>query len=447
MIKKSNFIIIILIVTIISVLGYVTTTTSSSISTYAISEISNKSGLNANVDQGENIQKTVTVDKPINKNTIDSDKTVQFKKAPEFQKIEGSINTNDSVPISIASLKGKVVLVEFWTYSCINTLRTLPHLLDWDAKYSDDGLAIVGVHTPEFEFEKNTDNVEYAVQKYGIKYPILQDNARGTWNAYENNYWPRMYLVDAQGNIRYDKIGEGDYDNTENMIKSLLNERNTSNKHLENMGLDNNSKGQNNSKNSRVINFLAQPVDFSKIKTPELYFGNQSSRSALGNPEGVKPGQTINYSLPSYVSSPTPSSTSSSLMPKSGIKPSTIYLEGLWKSNPDNLELQSNTGRILLNYSAKAVNMVVGVNSSGDKDQNQNQNNSQVTVYEDGSLISDTYKGIDVQDNGSFITEKPRLYNIVNHPSYDDEDNDGSYHSLLIDIKGKGFQTYVFTFG
>ena len=130
------------------------------------------------------------------------------------------------MPVTIASLKGDVVLVNFWTYSCINVLRTLPHLEDWDTKYADSGLVIVGIHTPEFEFEKNTENVKSAVQRYGIKYPVLQDNVYGTWNAYENSYWPRMYLVDAQGYIRYDKIGESDYDRTEKVIQFLLNERN-----------------------------------------------------------------------------------------------------------------------------------------------------------------------------------------------------------------------------
>jgi len=124
-------------------------------------------------------------------------------------------------------------------------------------------------------------------------------------------------------------------------------------------------------------------------------------------------------------------------MSNSSIKPNTIYLEGQWKNNPDNVELQSNTGRILLSYSAKSVNMVVGVNSN-DKSQNQ----SQVTVYEDNSLISADSKGIDIRNNSKLTIDEPRLYNIVNHQSYS-----SGNHSLLVDIKGKGFQAYVFTFG
>ncbi|MDW0143860.1 MAG: thioredoxin family protein, partial [Nitrososphaeraceae archaeon] len=146
----------------------------------------------------------------------------QFKKAPEFTGITSYINTNAT---KLSDLKGKVVLVDFWTYSCINCIRTLPYLVDWNHKYSDKGLVIVGVHSPEFEFEKNIDNVKQAVTRFGIEYPVLLDNDHGTWNAFQNSYWPRKYLVDSEGYIRYDHIGEGGYVETENAIKNLLSER------------------------------------------------------------------------------------------------------------------------------------------------------------------------------------------------------------------------------
>ncbi len=128
----------------------------------------------------------------------------QSKIAPEFEKTGESIKNINSInnngqPLTMASLKGKVVLVNFWTYSCINVLRTLSHLIDWNTKYADKGLVIVGVHTPEFGFEKNTDFVKASLQKYGIKYPVIQDNDYKIWNAYGNNYWPRMYLIDDKG--------------------------------------------------------------------------------------------------------------------------------------------------------------------------------------------------------------------------------------------------------
>jgi thiol-disulfide isomerase/thioredoxin len=144
----------------------------------------------------------------------------QFKKAPEFTGITGYINTNSA--IKLADLKGKVVLVHFWTYPCINCIHTIPHLNDWYQKYSNKGLVIVGVQTPEFSDEKNIDNVKAAVNNFQIKYPVILDNNYATWNAYGNNYWPRDYLVDNQGYIRYSHIGEGDYSQTEQMIQSLL---------------------------------------------------------------------------------------------------------------------------------------------------------------------------------------------------------------------------------
>ena len=228
----------------------------------------------------------------------------QHKIAPEFEKTgEGTsiININDGQPLTMAGLKGKVVLVNFWTYSCINVLRTIPHIIEWNAKYGDKGLVIVGVHTPEFEFEKNTDNVKTSLQKYGIIYPVIQDNDHKIWNAYENNYWPRMYIVDPQGYIVYDKIGEGEYNETEKVIQSLLAERNDNNR-IENVDQNTTFPYENRSQydsTSNISSFLKQPVDFSKIKTPELYFGNQGSNSAIGNLEGVHPGQTITYATPS----------------------------------------------------------------------------------------------------------------------------------------------------
>jgi thiol-disulfide isomerase/thioredoxin len=347
----------------------------------------------------------------------------QYEIAPEFEKTGESakvINIDNGQPLTMASLKGKVVLVNFWTYSCINVLRTLPYLIDWNTKYSDDGLVIVGVHTPEFEFEKNIDNVEKAVEKYGIKYPVIPDNEYKTWNSYGNNYWPRMYLVDDQGLIRYDKIGEGDYNQTENVIQSLLSERN-GNKEIEDIDNMNatlpsyQNQSQSNSPNN-TSSFLKQAVDFSKIRTPELYFGNQKSNSAIGNSEGVPSGQTVTYTLtPSLSDSP--------------IKPNTIYLEGKWKNNRDNVELQSDTGRIVLIYSAKSVNLVAGGTGQG-------------IVREDDSFLSNYSKGVDTENGSQFVIDYPRLFNIVNHQSYDDE-----FHSLILDVKGKGFQAHAFTFG
>jgi thiol-disulfide isomerase/thioredoxin len=331
----------------------------------------------------------------------------QFKKAPEFEKVTGFINTE---PISLADLKGKVVLVDFWTYSCINCIRTIPHLVDWNQKYSNNGLVIVGVHAPEFTFEKNIDNVKDAVQRFGIKYPVVQDNDKGTWNAYENQYWPRKYLIDKEGYIRYDHIGEGGYTETESVIQALLIERNTE------LGLNSalTSSDNNNTATETATSASqnVQSIDFSKINSPELYFGYQFARTPLGNAEGFKPDQTVDYSLANI---------------GSNIKPNVIYLDGTWKNNADNMELQSETGSIALVYSAKSVNIVAG-------------GKGEINVSEDGSTLVGKYRGADLSRGGKFTTNGQRLYNLSIHDDY-------GAHSIVLDIKGKGFQAYTFTFG
>jgi thiol-disulfide isomerase/thioredoxin len=329
----------------------------------------------------------------------------QFKKAPEFDKVTGYINTK---PINLSDLKGKVVLVDFWTYSCINCIRTIPYLVDWNEKYADKGLVIVGVHAPEFEFEKNIDNVKAAVKKFGIKYPVIQDNDKGTWNAYQNQYWPRKYIVDSEGYLRYDHIGEGGYAETEKVIQSLLQERSAQ------LSLDSSLPSTNNNTitETTTIPENVQSVDFSKIYSPELYFGYQFARAPLGNPEGFKPDQTVNYSLSDI---------------DSDIKPNVIYLDGTWKNNADNMELQSNTGSIALVYSAKSVNMVAG-------------GNGKVSISEDGTTLLGKYRGEDLSEEGKFTIDGQRLYNLSVHDNY-------GAHSIVIDVKGKGFQAYTFTFG
>jgi thiol-disulfide isomerase/thioredoxin len=323
-----------------------------------------------------------------------------FKKAPELAGISGYINTP---PITLADLKGKVVIVDFWTYSCINCIRTIPYLNSWYEKYASDGLVIVGVHTPEFEFEKNTDNVKAAVQKFGIKYPVVQDNDMATWNAYQNQYWPHKYLIDANGYIRYDHIGEGGYADTEKVIQSLLAER-ALQLNGSQSAVNFNSTGVSNPSN-------AQSVNFEQIRTPELYFGYSHARQPLGNPEGFSPGQTVTYTIPSAAD----------------IQPDTIYLQGSWKNNPDNMELQGSTGRIVLDYSAKSVNIVAGGTGYG-------------TVSEDGSVVNNNSRGADVGADGKFTIDGQRLYNVVSNAGYGE-------HRLIIDVTGSGFQVYTFTFG
>jgi thiol-disulfide isomerase/thioredoxin len=334
-----------------------------------------------------------------NGKVINIDKS-QFKKAKNFTKISEYINTK---PISFDDLKEKVVLVDFWTYSCINCIRTIPHLNEWYDKYSDKGLVIVGIHTPEFEFEKNSDNVKSAVQKFGIKYPVLQDNDKETWNEYENRYWPRKYLVDDEGYIRYDHIGEGAYQETEKVIQALLSER------AAHLGINNTifNDMQNSNNGSK---FEYEDVNFSKIQSPELYFGYEFARAPLGNNEGFKPNQIVSYNLSD----------------NSEIKPNVIYLEGKWENNPDHMELQSNNGSIILKYNSKSVNIVAGGKGN-------------FTVTQDGNLIKNNLSK-DSSSNGKFMIDGQRLYNLATNKEYGE-------HTIEIDVIGKGFQIYTFTFG
>lgn len=182
---------------------------------------------------------------------------LQTKKlhAPEIISGGKWFNLTSGGPLTIASLQGKVVLIDFWTYSCINCQRTLPYLKQWWAKYQDKGLLIIGVHSPEFEFEKNPKNVEKAIADFGIKYPVVQDNDFSTWRAYDNNYWPAKYFIDKDGYIRYSHFGEGNYDQNEQVIQQLLAE----------IGANNIPSGVNN------------PQYQIYSRTPETYLGSKRS--------------------------------------------------------------------------------------------------------------------------------------------------------------------------
>jgi cytochrome c biogenesis protein CcdA/thiol-disulfide isomerase/thioredoxin len=186
--------------------------------------------------------------------------------APEFRETERWFNTPGDRALTLASLRGRVVLVDFWTYTCINCLRTLPYLKAWDATYRDKGLTIVGVHTPEFAFEHDAGNVQSAVERFGIRYPVAQDNEMGTWNAYGNQYWPADYLIDARGHVRYAAAGEGDYAQTETAIRALLAEA------------------------GRQVGGTSHPtgvVTPSEVATPETYLG---TARAQGWRDGPHPG-------------------------------------------------------------------------------------------------------------------------------------------------------------
>jgi hypothetical protein len=251
------------------------------------------------------------------------------------------------------------------------------------------------------------------IEVFDVKgsYPVLLDSDHGTWNAYGNQYWPRYFLIDTQGYIRYDHIGEGGYDQTEKAIQSLVTER---------AALMGAKEISFNAKPTVIKQGSLQYVDLSQSTTPEIYIGYDTARAPLGNPEGFKPNHTVSYSIQS----------------NTNFKPDVVYLQGNWKNNPDNMELQNDTGRILLTYYAKAVNIIAGGKGGG-------------VVSNDvgaGAVAASTAKtpnkslGVDLSQDGSFRIDSQRLYNLSIHNNY-------AVHNIVIDIKGKGFQFYTFTFG
>ena len=197
-----------------------------------------------------------------------------FGIAPEFRAIEEWIN---SEPLTMAALRGKVVVLDFWTYSCINCLRTLPHLTAWDDAYRDDGLVIVGVHTPEFAFEREPDNVRRAVRDHGIDYPVALDPDFGTWEAWQNRYWPAKYFVDRRGHIRYAHFGEGDYEESERVIRQLLAE----------------------GKDGPLVSGAIEDATPTGPQTPESYLGYGRIDRFVGS--SIQPDREAAYTIPQFV--------------------------------------------------------------------------------------------------------------------------------------------------
>lgn len=322
--------------------------------------------------------------------------------APEFAGIAGWIN---SAPIKMSDLRGKVLLVDFWTYSCINCLRTLPHVVEWNAKYKDQGLVIIGIHTPEFTFEKDYNNVAQAVKEHNITYAVALDNDYGTWNAFQNSYWPRKYLIDAEGNIRYDHIGEGGYDETEIEIQKLLSE----------------ASGKN------VATQLSNMHDTtpSMPDSPEIYAGYQFALPRgedIGNSGGMKPDEKTNYALPS-----------------GSLDSDKIYLEGEWLSRTDDImKTGAANSALYLKFHANSANIVASALSL---QKNMTQNIT-LDAYLDGKPFTKDNAGSDVMiidGKSELVVNEPRLYNVYS----------GGYgtHTLKLVGHDQGFLFNSFTFG
>jgi thiol-disulfide isomerase/thioredoxin len=314
----------------------------------------------------------------------------------ELVGIAGYINT-DGQEITLGELVGqKVILVDIWTYSCINCQRTLPYITSWYDTYRDRGLEIVGVHSPEFDFEKDIENVERAVDKWGIKYPVVLDNDFATWRAYNNRYWPRKYLIDIHGNIVYDHIGEGGYAETEKKIKELLQER------AELLGevvdMD----------ESITTPEGVEVVDPSGIGSPETYFG--TLRHRYPTPVSVSADGVATFEAPET------------------IELNTLYLVGDWRLTGEYAEAVSPDAKIIFKYRSEKVFLVASAEDGGD-----------VSVMRDGAPIGQA-GGEHVFDD-VFHVQEDQLYRIVEDPT-----GSGEYTLELI-IKDPGVRVFAFTFG
>ena len=323
------------------------------------------------------------------------EKTGTYPSAVEIVNPSGFINAEK---FALRDLVGKkVILLDFWTYSCINCQRTIPYLNAWYEKYKDKGLVIVGMHTPEFDFEKKYDNVSAAVKKFGIQYPVVLDNDYGTWNAYGNRYWPHKYLIDIDGFVVYDHIGEGGYDLTERKIQEALEER---------MAVLN--------EQGKIEKTVAKPsnapqVEFAKIKSPETYFGSSRNRN-FGSGQPGESGERV--------------------FPVSAeIQKNLLYLSGGWNIGPEFVTSKDSGAKIIFRYDAKDVYLVA---SSAD--------GARIRVLRDGRELG-AEAGADASsaDSRASIKEE-RLYRLIRGADYGE-------HTIEIIIEQGSIRAFAFTFG
>jgi len=319
--------------------------------------------------------------------------SVRSDPAPEFVGIDGWLN---SPPLTIASLRGKVVLVDFWAYSCVNCVRTFPALRAMYDRYHPVGFEIVGVHSPEFSFEKQSANVRAAIDENKLPWPVALDNRMDTWTAYRNHYWPHVYLIDARGKIRFDHIGEGDDDLIQKRIRALLVENHAT---------------------------LPAPVDFSEPVatadlTPEIYAGSDrgSFNGAIGNPEGYgRDGRVVEYKA-----------VAPGTITAAGTN-GTFFLGGRWIASPEYLEAAEDGAKLVLPFSARDVFMVAAA-----------PDGANVSLLLDGKTVPTSVLAADAP-GGVVRVSRSDLYRLLHL-------NEADVHVLTL-VAGKGFRLYTFTFG
>ena len=331
--------------------------------------------------------------------------------APDFQGIDSWINSG---PLTMAELQGKVVLIDFWTYTCVNCIRTFPYLREWHEKYADLGLVIVGVHSPEFTFEERRENVVRAIETHGLEYPVAQDNAFATWDAYGNRFWPAKYLVDARGRVQYTHFGEGSYAVTEGWIRRLLEEAGAAVSGVEVVSLE-----------PPVYDPTARFPDPYRGLTRELY-GGHLRNTGLGGFYVDQPRYYDRFEVAQDYTDP------------GGHENQFLYLQGRWFNGPESLvharETENFEDYIALPLNARSVNAVIDP---------QIEEPFEVQVTLDGRPLTAEEAGTDlvIRDGRSFVVvDEPRMYHLVELPAF------GS-HELKLSSNSEGFALFALTFG
>ncbi len=312
--------------------------------------------------------------------------------------LSGGVAWLNSSPVSARSLRGRVVLINFWTYTCINSLRPLPYVKEWSAKYKDSGLVVIGVHTPEFSFEHEQPNVEIATREHIVTYPVVMDNGYQIWRAFSNEYWPAFYLVDAKGQIRYEHFGEGDYRAMELAIQEPLKENGSRDADLP---VDN------------IVGRGIEAPPSADERSPESYIGYRLAQG-FASPGGLKENRDKTYAPPSRL-----------LLNHWG-------LAGPWNVNAESAVLVSAPGRIAFRFHSRDLHLVLAPSRDGRP--------VRFKVTLDGAAPG-TNCGADTSPDGTGIVREPRLYQLIRQTSTVQD------RTFEIEFLDPGAQALDFTFG
>jgi thiol-disulfide isomerase/thioredoxin len=312
---------------------------------------------------------------------------------------DGATEWLNSPPLPPAELGGKVVLVDFWTYTCINWLRTLSYVRAWAEKYRDHGLITVGVHTPEFPFEQDVDNVRQAVKEMRIDYPIALDSEYRVWRAFSNHYWPAVYIADAQGRIRHHQFGEGRYEECERVIQRLLRDAGV--------------EGVGDALVSVAADGVEAQADWTNLASPETYLGYEQTQN-FASPGGVTFGESRAYVAPE------------------SLRLNQWALSGEWTIESGTSVLNRADGRITFRFHARDVHLVLRLRERGAP--------VPFRVLIDGEPPGDAH-GLDVDEAGHGTVSQPRLYQLVR------ERRRITDRTFEIAFRAAGVEAYVFTFG